>query len=89
MEMQAVYFVENVRWTHQGRPASARQFTQHDLPDPIAERALRTGVAVPADSTLATTFRFTRGNGFGLAAPDLARAIDLDALRQGHLLHSG
>jgi hypothetical protein len=78
--MRSVYFVEHTKWRHEGRPCSARQFSQHDVEDAVADRALQTGVAVPADSVIALTFRSSRGNGYGLAAPDRDNAIDLDDL---------
>jgi hypothetical protein len=75
---QTVFMLKSARFTdHDGRRKFAGQWTDQALPAPIAERALRHGIAVPTTHQMRATHLGMRGSDYVADGPDV---LDLDQL---------
>jgi len=77
--VRRVLFIEHSKWVSGGRIVTAKQFSLHDLPPPLAEKAIRCGLAIAENDTQAATFRQVFGGGFGLGF-DPTACVDLDLI---------
>jgi len=81
-EVRRLYFIEHTKWTANGRVYTARQYSTHDLPPALGEKAVKCGLAVDPASDTANKLRQVFGDGSAIPA-DPARCIDLDRLDPG------
>jgi len=78
-ETRRLFFIEHAKWNADGRVVTARQFSTHDLPPSLAEKAIGCALAVDPAHETATKLRPIFGDGYAVPA-DPAACIDLDAL---------
>jgi hypothetical protein len=79
--MTQLYFLENCKWTEDGKLRTARQYSIHSVgDDAIAEKAIATGAALPEASPRAMALRQTQGNLYG-TPHSAGLCISLDSLQ--------
>ena len=78
-ETKRLSFIEHAKWHAGGRVVTARQFSTHDLPPSLAEKAIGCALAVDPAHETANKLRPIFGDGYAVPA-DPAACIDLDAL---------
>jgi hypothetical protein len=74
-----IYFIEHCKWKIDGQLVTARQFSTHEVPEPLASKALMVHAAVDPLSEDAAHLRSALGDGYAISM-DPATCVDLDLL---------